>query len=173
MFFDDVRVPGRPARRRGEPGLELREVPARQRTRRRRAGRGHQACAGAGSRARRGRDRPALLDDPLFAARFVELENELLALELTAAAGRRALADGKPHPASSVLKLRAAELQQAVSELPSTSPGPRAAARRGADVASPSGPRWRHRPTSTPQGLDLRRSNEIQRQIIAGTILGL
>ena len=43
----------------------------------------HAATAGAGG--------TSLLDDPLFAARIAELENELLALELDRAPGRRAL----------------------------------------------------------------------------------
>src|SRR6478672_10426408 len=45
-----------------------------------------------------------LLDDPLTRARIAELENELLALELTAVRVAAHSADGKPHPASSVLK---------------------------------------------------------------------
>ena len=56
-------------------------------------------------------------DDPLLRARIAELENELLALELTAMRVAANSADGKPHPASSVLKLKGSELQQAVSEL--------------------------------------------------------
>ena len=86
VFFEDVRVPGREPRRRGEPGLDDREVPARQRARRRRAGRRHQAGAGPGQGARaastadgRRCRRPAA-----WPARIAELENELLALELTA-----------------------------------------------------------------------------------------
>src|SRR5215210_3121055 len=59
----------------------------------------------------------SLLDDPLVAARVAELENELLALELTALRVVAHSADGKAHPASSVLKVRGTELQQAVSEL--------------------------------------------------------
>src|SRR3954467_8350410 len=62
-------------------------------------------------------DGATLLDDPLVAARIAELENELLALELTALRVVANSADGKPHPASSVLKLRGSELQQAATEL--------------------------------------------------------
>src|SRR6188472_4526605 len=58
-----------------------------------------------------------LLSDPLVAARIATLENELLALELTALRVVAHSTDGKPHPASSVLKLKGSELQQAVSEL--------------------------------------------------------
>jgi alkylation response protein AidB-like acyl-CoA dehydrogenase len=116
-----------------------------------------------------------LLDDPLTAARIAELENELLALELTALRVVAHSTDGKPHPASSVLKLKGTELQQAVSELIVDLAGP-------ASLASGAGeesdlPAWTHR--ATPVYLNLRKasiyggSNEIQRQIIAKTILGL
>src|SRR4051812_27777943 len=64
------------------------------------------------------------LEDPLVSARLVELENELLALELTALRVVANSADGKPHPASSILKLKGSELQQAVSELAVDLAGP-------------------------------------------------
>jgi alkylation response protein AidB-like acyl-CoA dehydrogenase len=112
------------------------------------------------------------LADPLLAARFVELENELLALELTALRVVAHSADGKPHPASSVLKLKGTELQQAVSELVVDLAGPLSLASDSQTV-----PEWAA--LATPTYLNLRKasiyggSNEIQRQIIAGTILGL
>jgi len=113
-----------------------------------------------------------VLDDPLTTARFVELENELLALELTALRVVAHSADGKPHPASSVLKLKGTELQQAVSELAVDLAGPLSLASGSGSV-----PDWAA--LSAPTYLNLRKasiyggSNEIQRQIIAGTILGL
>ena len=116
-----------------------------------------------------------LLDDPLTAARIAELEDELLALELTALRVVAHSADGKPHPASSVLKLKGTELQQAVSELIVDLAGPASLA-SGADQDSDL-PDWTRR--ATPVYLNLRKasiyggSNEIQRQIIAKTILGL
>ena len=116
-----------------------------------------------------------LLDDPLTRARVAELENELLALELTALRVVAHSADGEPHPASSVLKLKGTVLQQAVSELALDLAGPGALA-SGADDDSPV-PDWARR--SAPTYLNLRKasiyggSNEIQRQIIARTILGL
>jgi alkylation response protein AidB-like acyl-CoA dehydrogenase len=112
------------------------------------------------------------LDEPLVAARFVELENELLALELTALRVVANSADGKPHPASSVLKLKGTELQQAVSELAVDLAGPLSLASGSETV-----PEWAA--LTAPTYLNLRKasiyggSNEIQRQIIAGTILGL
>lgn len=117
----------------------------------------------------------SLLDDPLVAAQIADLENELLALELTALRVVANSSDGKPHPASSVLKLRGTELQQAVTELFVDLAGPLALASgagEGSDV-----PDWAR--VTTPNYLNFRKasiyggSNEVQRQIIAGTILGL
>jgi alkylation response protein AidB-like acyl-CoA dehydrogenase len=112
------------------------------------------------------------LEDPFVAARFVELETELLALELTALRVVAHSADGKPHPASSVLKLKGTELQQLVSELAVDLAGPLSLASGSETV-----PDWAA--LAAPTYLNLRKasiyggSNEIQRQIIAGTILGL
>jgi alkylation response protein AidB-like acyl-CoA dehydrogenase len=116
-----------------------------------------------------------LLDDPLTAARVAELENELLALELTALRVVAHSADGKPHPASSVLKLKGTELQQAVSELVVDLAGPGSLASGAGDESDVAG--WMRR--SAPVYLNLRKasiyggSNEVQRQIISKTILGL
>jgi alkylation response protein AidB-like acyl-CoA dehydrogenase len=116
-----------------------------------------------------------LLEDQLLAARFAELENELLALELTALRVVAHSADGKPHPASSVLKLKGSELQQAVTELVVDLAGPASLASGASDDSAL--PLWtRH---ATPTYLNFRKasiyggSNEVQRQIIARTILGL
>jgi hypothetical protein len=115
------------------------------------------------------------LDDPFVAARFAELETELLALELTALRVVANSTDGKPHPASSVLKLRGTQLQQAVTELLVDLAGPGGVA-SGADDGS-AVPQWAR--VAAPRYLNYRKasiyggSNEVQRQIIAGTILGL
>jgi alkylation response protein AidB-like acyl-CoA dehydrogenase len=120
-------------------------------------------------------DGRTLLDDPLTAARFAELENQLLALDLTALRVVASSADGKPHPASSVLKLTGTELQQAVSELVVDLAGPASLASGAGDGSEL--PEWTRR--ATPVYLNLRKasiyggSNEVQRQIIAKTILGL
>ncbi len=117
----------------------------------------------------------SLLDDPLVAARFAELENELLSLELTALRVVANSTDGRPHPASSVLKVRGTELQQAASELVVDLAGPAAPTSFGGDDST--APVWARR--AAPTYLNLRKasiyggSNEIQRQIIAQTILGL
>ena len=116
-----------------------------------------------------------LTSDPLLAARVADLENELLALELTALRVVAHSADGKPHPASSVLKLRGTELQQAVTELYVDLAGPLSLASGAGDGSDV--PDWAR--VSTPQYLNFRKasiyggSNEVQRQIIAKTILGL
>ncbi|MGZ4506491.1 MAG: acyl-CoA dehydrogenase family protein [Blastococcus sp.] len=116
-----------------------------------------------------------LAEDPRMAARIAEVENELVALELTALRVVANSADGKPHPASSVLKLRGSELQQAATELMVDIAGPLAVASfagEGSDV-----PEWAR--AATPHYLNYRKvsiyggSNEVQRTIIAGSILGL
>ena len=115
------------------------------------------------------------LDDPLTSARVAELENELLALELTALRVVAHSQDGEPHPASSVLKLKGSELQQAVSELVLDLAGPGGLA-SGADQDSDL-ELWQR--LAAPTYLNLRKatiyggSNEIQRQIISRAILGL
>jgi len=119
------------------------------------------------------------LDDPLLAAEFVGLENELLALELTALRVVANSADGKPHPASSVLKLKGTEIQQAVSELAVDLGGTLALASGAGDGQGDDSDIAEWARVSAPTYLNLRKasiyggSNEIQRQIIAGTILGL
>ncbi|WP_063062146.1 acyl-CoA dehydrogenase family protein [Nocardia sienata] len=115
-----------------------------------------------------------LLEDPLFAARIAELENELLALELTQLRVVSNSTEGKPNPASSVLKMRGSELQQAATELLLDIAGPDALPVHAADIASPE---WAQR--SGPSYLNYRKttiyggSSEVQRTIIASSILGL
>ncbi|CAM2807698.1 acyl-CoA dehydrogenase family protein [Prescottella defluvii] len=116
-----------------------------------------------------------LLDDPLFAARVAELENELLALELTQLRVVAGSAHGKPDPASSLLKLRGSELQQAATELLVDVAGPDSLPfDAGDDIESPL---WAQR--AAPAYLNYRKvsiysgSSEVQRTIIASSILGL
>ncbi|MRH91109.1 acyl-CoA dehydrogenase [Nocardia sp. SYP-A9097] len=115
-----------------------------------------------------------LLEDLVFASRIAELENELLALELTLARVVSQPTDGKPNPASSVLKLRGSELQQAATELLLDIAGPDALPVETAGIASPD---WAQR--TGPSYLNYRKttiyggSSEVQRTIIASTILGL
>jgi alkylation response protein AidB-like acyl-CoA dehydrogenase len=113
--------------------------------------------------------------DPYLRARIAEIENELLALELTALRVVANSAGGRPHPASSVLKLRGSELQQAATELLVDVAGPLSVASfAGSDSDVPD---WAQ--VATPSYLNYRKvsiyggSNEVQRTIIAGSILGL
>ncbi|MDX1882510.1 acyl-CoA dehydrogenase family protein [Mycolicibacterium sp. 120270] len=117
----------------------------------------------------------SLLDDPLFAARVAEVENGLLALELTQMRVSGSEADGKPNPASSILKLRGSQLQQAATELLVEVAGPAALPFEAGDDIDV--PRWAQE--AAPRYLNYRKTsiyggtNEIQRTIIASTILGL
>ena len=117
----------------------------------------------------------APLRNPAFRRRLVELEVEMRALEMTqmrVIAAERG--DGKPDPASSILKIRGSELQQATSELLMDCMGPAAVVRHeeDADVFD-----WARGGAATY--FNLRKlsiyggANEIQRTIIAKAILGL
>jgi len=112
---------------------------------------------------------------PAVELRVADLENELLALELTALRVTAHSDGGEPHPASSVMKLKGTELQQAIGELEMDLAGPRALT-WGAGEETAAAEWERH---ATPHYLNLRKvsiyggSNEVQRQIIARAILGL
>ncbi|TDT29072.1 acyl-CoA dehydrogenase family protein [Naumannella halotolerans] len=120
-------------------------------------------------------DQGTLLDDPLLRTRIADLESEVLALELTVLRVAGSSKEGKPDPASSILKLRGSQLQQDILELIT-------------DIAGPAGLRWSHPDDSevpdwaevaNPTYLNYRKasiyggSNEVQRQIISTGILGL
>ncbi|AQA04687.1 acyl-CoA dehydrogenase [Mycobacterium sp. MS1601] len=115
-----------------------------------------------------------LIEDPLFAVRLAEAENDLLALELTQMRVASGSKDGQPNPASSVLKLRGSQLQQLTSELMMEVAGPDILPFETAAILSPE---WAQ--ASAPHYLNYRKtsiyggSNEVQRTIIASTILGL
>ena len=116
-----------------------------------------------------------LLSDPLFAARLAETENDLLALELTQMRVSSGSADGQPNPASSVLKLRGSQLQQTTTELLMEVAGADILPFEAGDAID--SPDWAQ--GSAPHYLNYRKtsiyggSNEVQRTIIASTILGL
>ncbi|WP_276046042.1 acyl-CoA dehydrogenase family protein [Mycolicibacterium flavescens] len=120
-------------------------------------------------------DGAPLLHDPLFAARVAEIENGLLALELTQMRVSGSEADGKPNPASSILKLRGSQLQQAATELMVEVAGEDALPFATDDGVA--APQWAQ--DAAPRYLNYRKTsiyggtNEIQRSIIASTILGL
>ncbi|ANW65630.1 acyl-CoA dehydrogenase [Mycobacterium sp. djl-10] len=115
-----------------------------------------------------------LIEDPFFAVRLAEAENDLLALELTQMRVASGSKDGQPNPASSVLKLRGSQLQQLTTELMMDVAGPDVLPFEAAAILSP---QWAQ--ASAPHYLNYRKtsiyggSNEVQRTIIASTILGL
>ena len=120
------------------------------------------------------------MEDPFFRAKLAEVEVELKALEMTQMRVISAPRTGKPDPASSVLKIKGSEIQQATTDLLMEVVGPYALPYRESDDMSnepPVGPDWasplapiyfNNRKVSIYGG-----SNEIQRSIIAKAILGL
>jgi alkylation response protein AidB-like acyl-CoA dehydrogenase len=132
--------------------------------------------------AERKRGKP-LIEDPAFAARVAQVEIELMALEIT---NLRMLVRREerqaPGPEASLLKIKGAEIQQALSELMMKAVGPYAIPFRreaieggardpavGPAYAAPLGAAYCNmRKTSIYAG-----SNEIQKNIITRMILGL
>jgi alkylation response protein AidB-like acyl-CoA dehydrogenase len=177
VFFEDVRVPGENLVGEENQGWTIAKfLLGNERVGIARVGHTKRMLAQAKQHAREvtANGRP-LIEDPRTAGRIAEVENELAALELTALRVVANSADGRPHPASSVLKLRGSELQQRATELLVDIAGPLSLASfadGGSDV-----PEWAR--VTVPEYLNYRKvsiyggSNEVQRTIIAGTILGL
>jgi alkylation response protein AidB-like acyl-CoA dehydrogenase len=127
----------------------------------------------------------ALIEDERFAMKIAAVEVQLKALEMTqlrvVAAGRSR--DGRPDPASSILKIRGSEIQQAISELLLEAVGPYGWPDQVPHDDSerwnepPIGPEWAG--PQAPHYFNWRKasiyggSNEIQKNIIAKAILGL
>jgi pimeloyl-CoA dehydrogenase large subunit len=128
-------------------------------------------------------DRP-VLDNPRFREKLASVEIELKALEITqlrvvSAEAKRER--GKPDPASSILKIKGSEIQQATTELLMEVVGPYALPYEdkhdegwneppiGPDYAAPLAPMYFNWRKTTIYG----GSNEIQKNIIAKAILGL
>lgn len=134
------------------------------------------------SRIRRRAKANGAWDDPVFKAEVIRLEVELKALEMAqmqilARAGN----DGaKPDPASSILKLRGSQLQQRASELLMELDGPATLRAHGA-VSDPETDALEELASAAAMNnyLNFRKvsiyggSNEIQKTIIAKTILNL
>ena len=126
-----------------------------------------------------------MLQNPRFRDKLTEVEAQLKALEMTTlrvlANENKRLAEGKPDPASSVLKIRGTEIQQAISELFVEAAGP-----YGLVGADPELDRW-NEPELAPEWATMAQptyfnwrkqsiyggSNEIQRNIMAKAFLGL
>jgi len=131
-------------------------------------------------------DGTPLIEDQAFRRKIAAIEVELKALEMTqlrvVAADRRGN-NGKPDPASSILKIKGSELQQAITELLLEVVGPYALPEQRAGDDSegwnepPVGPEWAE--TLAPNYFNMRKvsiyggTNEIQKNIIAKAILGL
>ena len=128
-------------------------------------------------------ERP-MIENPRFAEKLAAVEIELKALEMTqlrVVAAERNRGTGKPDPASSVLKIKGSEIQQATTELLMDIIGPYAA-----PTAMDDGDGTNEPPVApdyagsiAPAYFNWRKisiyggSNEIQRNIIAKAVLGL
>ncbi len=123
-----------------------------------------------------------LIDEPHFREKIAAVEVELKALEMTQL---RVVADehkrekGKPNPASSILKLKGSEIQQATTELLMDVVGPYVLPYDDSEDGSnepPVGPDYAAE--AAPTYFNWRKisiyggSNEIQRNIVAKAILG-
>ena len=114
VFFEDVRVPADQLVGEENKGWSYAKfLLGNERTGITQVGRTKVKLAEAKARAKES----GLIDDPLFAARLAEAENDVIALELTQMRVASGSADGQPNPASSVLKLRGSQLQQLATEL--------------------------------------------------------
>ena len=125
-----------------------------------------------------------LIDDPRFQEKLAAVEVELKALEMTqlrvVADDRKRTDKGKPNPASSILKLKGSDIQQALTELVMDVVGPYVMPYQpvgegqnepviGPEYATQAGPAYfNYRKVSIYGG-----SNEIQRNIVAKAVLGL
>src|SRR3978361_577939 len=152
VFFEDVRVPGENLVGEENQGWTMAKfLLGNERVGIARVGHTKRQLAEAKRRAAE----VGLDGDLRISSRIAELENELLALELTALRVVANSADGKPHPASSVLKLKGSELQQAVSELVVDLAGPASLASGAGDGSDLAG--WARR--ATPVYLNLRKAS--------------
>ena len=134
------------------------------------------------ARIRRRATANGVWEDPLFAAQVIDLEIEVKALEVTQMQilARAAQFGNRPDPASSILKLRGSQLQQRAAELLMSLDGD-AVLRSHGDVSDPSLVASDHLAAATALNnyLNFRKvsiyggSNEIQKNIIAKTILNL
>ena len=123
-----------------------------------------------------------MLDEPHFRQKLAAVEVELKALEMTqlrVVADERNRERGKPNPASSILKLKGSELQQATTELLMDVVGPYILPyddHEDGSNAPPVGPAYAAE--AAPTYFNWRKisiyggSNEIQRNIVAKAILG-
>ena len=126
-----------------------------------------------------------IINNPRFREKLAAVEVELKALEMTqlrVVAAERHREKGKPDPASSILKIKGSEIQQATTELLLEVVGPYALPYQPEQEEEgwnepPIGPEWAG--AIAPTYFNWRKisiyggSNEIQKNIIAKAILGL
>ena len=183
VFFDDVRVPAENLVGTENRGWDCAKfLLSNERTGQARVGASKERLRRLRSLAASapGNGGGKLIDDLRFRTRLTEIEVQLKALEMTTlrvlADENRQLKERKPNPASSVLKIRGTEIQQAISELYVMAAGPygMAAGEAGETDALPE---W----TALAQAtyFNWRKqsiyggSNEIQKNIMAKAFLGL
>ena len=126
-------------------------------------------------------DGKPIIEDPRFLEKLTAVEIELKALEMNqmrVVAAEKHREKGKPDPASSILKIKGSELQQATTELMMEVIGPFAAPFKSDDEdGSNEVEEWTTQ--IAPNYFNYRKvsiyggSNEIQRNIIAKAVLGL
>lgn len=183
VFFDDVRVPAENLVGTENRGWDCAKfLLSNERTGQARVGASkerlrHLRTLAAGAPGNGG---GKLIDDMRFRTRLTDIEVQLKALEMTTlrvlADENRQLKERKPNPASSVLKIRGTEIQQAISELYVMAAGPYGMAAGDAGEADAL-PEW----TALAQAtyFNWRKqsiyggSNEIQKNIMAKAFLGL
>jgi pimeloyl-CoA dehydrogenase large subunit len=126
-----------------------------------------------------------LIEDSRFLEKLTAVEIELKALELTqlrvVAADARRGNTGRPDPASSILKIKGSEIQQATTHLLMQVMGPHALPYHDHDIEGSNMPPIEpdYAATAAPSYFNYRKvsiyggSNEIQKNIIAKAVLGL
>ena len=136
----------------------------------------------AGKEMSRGRP---LIEDPRFLEKLTAVEIELKALELTqlrvVAADAKRGNTGRPDPASSILKIKGSEIQQATTHLLMQVMGPHALPYHDYDIEGSNMPPIEpdYAAHAAPSYFNYRKvsiyggSNEIQKNIIAKAVLGL
>jgi pimeloyl-CoA dehydrogenase large subunit len=188
VFFDDVKVPAENLVGQENKGWDYAKyLLGRERTGIARVGLSKERLRRIKELAamERAGDKP-LIEDERFCEKLAAVEVELKALEMTqlrVVAAERQRIDNKPDPASSILKIKGSEIQQATTELLLEVVGPYAMPyqpERADDERwnePPIGPEWAG--PIAPTYFNWRKTtiyggtNEIQKNIIAKAILGL
>jgi pimeloyl-CoA dehydrogenase large subunit len=188
VFFDDVKVPAENLVGQENKGWDYAKyLLGRERTGIARVGLSKERIRRIKELAalERAGDKP-LIEDERFCEKLAAVEVELKALEMTqlrVVAAERQRTDNRPDPASSILKIKGSEIQQATTELLLEVVGPYAMPYQPEHADDkrwnepPIGPEWAG--PIAPTYFNWRKTtiyggtNEIQKNIIAKAILGL